>query len=140
MNRSISTTRSYDIMSQVLDEFHSNLESFFSDVRKNNYPRMDISETDNNLIIEASVPGLTKNEVSVDYKQGLLTISGVKQERKNSKYHTQELHRSSFTRCLNLSDDRFDTSKIECKLENGLLLISIPRRTQVSETKKIEIK
>lgn len=104
------------------------------------YPKVDIIDTDNTIEFEAEIPGLEKDEVSVDIEEGILSISGGKRtESKNQeiKYIKKELKKSSFKRSFQISDS-LDHKKIKAKFENGLLLISIPKKKQ-EKSKKIKI-
>jgi HSP20 family protein len=106
----------------------------------NSYPKVDIIDSEKNLIFEAEIPGLSKEEVSVDFEEGVLTIKGSKREDarpEDHKYVRKELKRSSFTRSFKL-EDSFDFNKIKAKFENGLLLITVPKK-KPEKSKKVKI-
>lgn len=128
------------LFNQVYNEFHGcDFELSYK-----GYPRVDIYDADNELLIEASVPGLTKDEVRVDYQRGYIVICGdstVDKTRNLEKYQHKELHRSTFCRSFRVSQDKFDIDKIDAKVENGLLKILIPKKDiSKFETKQIKIK
>lgn len=95
---------------------------------KGSYPKVDILETKDALIIEAAVPGMTKEEITVDVHDGILMISGEKRLGESSKidgsYIYRELKRSTFRRSWTLAEN-LDPSKISAKLENGMLYLTI---------------
>ena len=106
----------------------------------NSYPKVDIIDSEKNLIFEAEIPGLSKEEVNVDFEEGVLTINGSKREDvrpEDYKYVRKELKRSSFTRSFKLADS-FDFNKIKAKFENGLLLITVPKK-KPEKSKKVKI-
>ena len=104
------------------------------------YPKVDIIDLGQKLSIEAEIPGLSKEEVSVDYEDNTLSIVGSKRSETlddSKKYIRKELKRSGFKRSFHL-DDTFDSKKIKAKFENGLLIIDIPKK-HPEKSKKIKI-
>ena len=109
------------------------------------YPRVDVYDDGGpNLVIEASVPGLTKENVRVDWQNGELVICGesaIDKSRNINNYTHKELHRSTFCRSFKISETKFDVDNINAKVDNGLLTITIPRKdVSKFETKRIEVK
>jgi HSP20 family protein len=99
--------------------------------KKFSYPKWDLSEKPDDFIVEAAVPGLTKEDVKVEYADGLLTIKGQKQESSEKEYNgylTKELHKSNFSRSLTVDEDRCDVERIEADVRNGMLRIKIPKK------------
>ena len=93
---------------------------------------------------EAEIPGLDKDEVSVDLEENILSISGdsrndVKSSKdiKSSRYIKRELKRSSFKRSFKLSDN-MNTKNITADFNNGVLLITIPKK-EPEKAKKVKI-
>jgi HSP20 family protein len=104
------------------------------------YPKVDVIDLGDKLSIEAEIPGLSKDEVSVDFEDDTLSIVGSKRSEtsdKDKKYIKKELKRSGFKRSFHL-DSTFDSAKIKAKFENGLLIIDIPKK-KPDKTKKIKI-
>ena len=112
---------------------------------KGTYPKVDVSDEVDKLIIEAEVPGLTKEQVSVEIDNGTLRIKGVKQDVHDTslkKYVHKELKRSSFCRSFGIGNN-INKDKLDAKFENGVLKIVLPKVTpdpKREEVKKIEIK
>ena len=109
------------------------------------YPKANVVDGDKEITIEAAVPGLTKEDVSVEVHDGTLTISAGKQvvnEINEKKYICRELKRSSFSRSFSLSES-LNADKIDASFKNGLLTITIPKK-EVKEDKqapkRIEVK
>lgn len=106
----------------------------------NSYPKVDIIDSEKSLLFEAEIPGLSKEEVNVDFEEGVLTIAGAKRDDprpEDHKYVRKELKRSSFTRSFKLADS-FDFNKIKAKFENGLLIITVPKK-KPEKSKKVKI-
>ncbi len=108
------------------------------------YPKVDIRETEKSFILDAEIPGLTKDQVTVEIKDNALVIRGDKRDekQKDGKYNVREIKRSSFIRSFMLPED-IDSDKINAKFENGMLEIDVPKKipTPVQPSvKKIEIK
>lgn len=108
-------------------------------VTKGSYPKLNIEDYEDKFIIETEIAGLTKEDISIKVKDGLLTISGKKKERKiDGKLVYCELKRSSFSRSIQLNE-LVDESKIIAKFENGILEILLPKikPQKISEDEKI---
>ena len=104
------------------------------------YPKVDVIDCGDKLSIEAEIPGLSKDEVSVDYEDNTLSILGSKRSEvsdEKKKYIRKELKRSGFKRSFHI-DNSFDSLKIKAKFENGLLIIDIPKK-KPDKSKKIKI-
>lgn len=108
------------------------------------YPKVDVRDEDKQVVIEAEVPGLKKEQVSVEVRHDVLTIKGErrdgKSEEKKGVYSHRELKRSSFSRSFVLKDN-LDSDNINAKFENGILEIVIPKKIPTPPSvKKIDLK
>lgn len=106
----------------------------------NSYPKVDVTDHQDKIVIVAEIPGLTKEDVSVDLEQRVLTISGGKREVKQDddvRYIRKELKRSSFKRSFKLGDN-MKVDGIEADFDNGLLNITVPKREK-DEPRKVKI-
>jgi len=106
----------------------------------NSYPKVDVIDHSDKITIEAEIPGLGKEEVSVDLEENILTISGLKHshsENTKTRYIRKELKRSSFKRSFKLGDN-INSQKIKADFNNGILLVSIPKKEE-EQPKKIKI-
>ena len=96
-------------------------------------PAMNVSNTEKEYIIELSVPGLSKEDIKIEFNDNdTLTISGKKKTEKSDKrtgYSYSEFSYDTFERILKLPEDT-DTSKLDtitAKHENGVLTLTIPK-------------
>lgn len=104
-----------------------------------NIPTTDVYTKDNQLKIEAHLPNFEQDDVNIQIEDNALVISAErheKEEDKSKKYVVRESS-SSFYRRIALPQ-RADTEKIEAKLDDGVLKVSVPL-TPLPEPKKIAI-
>ena len=104
-------------------------------------PAVDIGETNNAYLITADLPGLTKDEIKINYQDGVLTIHGEKQqekEEKNKNYHRIERSYGVFERSFRLPS-RIAADKIDAKYKDGVLTLTLPK-TEEARPKEIPIK
>jgi len=102
------------------------------------YP-CDIRETSENVIVEAELPGFSKEQVDVSVEQGILTIQAERKEEK--KEGEQHLHERSFHRVQRRFSlpSTVDPNSVDAKLDNGVLTLTLPKKEEV-RPRKIEIK
>ena len=104
-------------------------------------PSVDVMETKENYILDMDLPGLTEKDVEINLKNRMLSISSKKEEKKEDKkegdWLIKERRSSSFTRKFTLPDD-IDADKVNATFTNGVLKITIPRKTE-EVSKKIAI-
>jgi HSP20 family protein len=104
-------------------------------------PSVDTYEEDDTIVINAELPGVNKDDVSIDIKDNVLTIKGVRnyeQKVEEENYYRRERCYGKFHRAFTLPD-AVDPNKIEASYKNGVLKIKIPKAEEAS-SKKIEIK
>jgi len=101
-------------------------------------PSVDISETEDKLLIKAELPGLEANDVNVSISGDLLTIKGEKkkeEEEKDEHHHYIERYAGSFQRSFRLPVN-VQADKVEAAFDKGVLNVTLPK---VEEAKKKEI-
>jgi len=105
-------------------------------------PKLDISETDEKYEIRVEVPGVEKDNISIDINKDTLTIRGEKKmekEDKSEKYHSIERRYGSFQRVLALPADA-DHDRIDAKFKDGVLKLAIVKNPEKHKnTKRIAI-
>jgi HSP20 family protein len=92
-------------------------------------PSVDIYETDDALVIKAELPGVSKDDVSVDVHQNTLTLRGQRKhetEVKDEHYHRVERSYGSFQRSFTLPAT-VDAEKAEASFKDGVLELRLPR-------------
>jgi len=101
-------------------------------------PSVDISETKDNFVVKAELPGLEAKDVNVSISGDVLTIKGEKkteEEEKDEHYHCVERYSGSFQRVFQLPSG-VKTDMIEATFDKGVLIVTLPK---VEEARKKEI-
>lgn len=106
--------------------------------------RVDVSETDDAIEVEAELPGVAEDDIDVQVIDNVLTIRGEKrsehEEKKKGGYFVKERAYGSFARSIPLPFD-VDPDTVEAVFKNGLLTLTLPKPPEaVKETRKIAIK
>jgi HSP20 family protein len=127
------------------EDFANMLDDFFSD---NWAPRtlmrdtfkVDVEEASDHFKIDAELPGVKKEEISLDLNDGRLLIA-IKREEKTEEekknYVHQERRYCSMQRSIYLADA--NPEGIKAKLEDGVLSIYVSKSEKVETSRKIEI-
>jgi HSP20 family protein len=104
-------------------------------------PAIDMYQTDNDVVVKASIPGIKAEEVQINITGDILTLKGeVKQEeeRKDKSWHVREHRFSSFERSVALPTS-VKSDKAEAVFENGILTITLPKADE-AKPRTINIK
>lgn len=105
------------------------------------FPSIDFSETKNNYVIKAELPGIDPKNVDISLTENVLTIKGEKKQEKEEEtenYHFVERSYGSFTRSIRLPG-QVQSDKISATYKNGVLKIVLPK-TEEAKKKEIKIK
>ena len=116
-------------------------ESNFS-TTNSTLPAVNIRENEELFMIEMAAPGLTKDNFKVNLDRNCLVISSELKEEKNEngeKYSRREFSYQSFQRSFTLPEGIIDGDKISAKYNNGILMVSIPKRDEVKPKPAKEI-
>lgn len=103
------------------------------------YPLVDLSETDNDLILRAELPGIDPDNINISLSNGTLTIKGEKKQEKEEDiedYHIIERSYGTFTRQIELPK-AVESDQVSASYKNGILKIILPKK---EESKRKEIK
>jgi len=105
--------------------------------------KFDVAETDKAVEMTADMPGIDVNDISIELKDGVLTIKGEKKadkEEKDKNYHLVERSYGMFERSFTLGVD-VESDKVEASFDKGVLKIVLPKVAAVqAKAKKIEVK
>ncbi len=106
-------------------------------------PAFDIRETKDRFVFEAALPGLNKKDIDVTLHDGVLTISGEREERQvneDETVHTTELRYGKFSRSFTLPAE-VDEQDVTAKYTNGILSLGLNKLAPVEPEKtKVTIK
>ena len=102
---------------------------------------IDVVEEDDRLVVRASLPGMSADEIDVTIEDGVLTIKGStadeKTEEGNGTYLVRERRTGSFHRRLRLPDT-VDGEGAESRYENGTLSVAFPK-VEAKKARRLEI-
>ena len=102
-------------------------------------PVVDIDETKDAFVVKTELPGVDKDDVSVNIEDGVLTIRGEKKvETEDKKHHRAECAYGSFIRSFTLPQT-IKADKVEAEYKNGVLNLTIPK-SEEAKPKQIEVK
>lgn len=96
-------------------------------------PRVDIYEEENAIVLKAELPGVEKDDITVDVKDGVLTLKGERSsdnEVKEESYYRRERSFGSFQRRFNIADN-VDPEQITADYKDGVLKVAIPKPDEV---------
>ena len=91
-------------------------------------PAMEVRQRDDALVIHADLPGLKPDDVQVELDNGVLTISGERQDssedRQEGRYHSERSY-GAFSRSIALPEN-VDEDQVNARFENGVLEVTVP--------------
>jgi HSP20 family protein len=95
-------------------------------------PFVNIYETNNDFVLVANMPGVSKDEVKLKLEEGALSIFGKinYDEAVNRKYILNEAGVGNYFRKFKISNS-IDESKIDAKYENGQLVVTLPKHDRI---------
>lgn len=129
----------------IEEEFNRIFDDFFSPKAlqgastRGQYPKINVIRKDPDLIVEAAVPGLTRDQIQVSMENGWVTIIGeaVKEISDDKRdYVLKEVKKSRFSRSFQLPEGYPDP---EAKLANGILTLTFKDCIKQSEKPKPKI-
>jgi len=130
---------------RLFDEVFNNfgVTPYAGSYTKTSFPKVDVVEYIDKLVLEADVAGLDKEDVSVELEGDTLTIRGGKKPAStetgsNARYVYREIKRSSFVRSFAVGEG-IDKSKIKVDYQNGSIKIILPR-IKIEEQKPQKVK
>lgn len=129
-----------EAIGESLNKFVDDVQNFFHETGNRFYPRVDISEDDNNIYVEAEFPGMERDEIKLCCNNGIFTLSGEKKKAAESDlriYHKKERGHGSFARSFEVGFN-VDKQNIEAVFSNSLLTVTMPK-LEKSESGEIEI-
>ena len=122
-----------DKLFEIDDYYISPVKNFSTKINTNIY------EDENSYNVEAVIPGVEKNNISISMKDNVLTIS-VKDETKeeDKNYIRKEIVTKSSSRNI-CFEKEIDEEKIEATYKNGILKLTMPKKKEEIKTTKIKI-
>ena len=129
-----------DDFASLFDIFN---EPFFNDFpmtsASNGKFKVDVKDNGADYELTAELPGMRKEDISLDYTNSYLTISAQRNDEKNESddkgnYIRRERHFGSMSRSFYI--DNIDESKIKAEFKDGILKVDLPKVTQQAQQVK----
>ena len=104
------------------------------------WPRVDVTDAEDHVRVDAEVPGLTENDVELTLKDGVLTLSGERKvENDDDERRVSERFVGRFARQIPLAYE-IDEDNVSARFANGELTVTLPKAAQATNgAKRIEI-
>ncbi|WDP88802.1 MAG: Hsp20/alpha crystallin family protein [Desulfobacter sp.] len=126
--------------------FKNAFDDFFNDAAPKAAPQcfspaVDIINRENRVELNVELPGMKKENISVNIEDKVLTISGERkfeEEEKKDNYYRRERRYGSFKRAFTLSDDII-TDDVTAEYMDGVLKVILKKDTAKEETKQITV-
>lgn len=133
-----------DSFKQEMDNMFNNFLGRYSDRDWGSgawQPSVDLVENDDNFLMTAELPGMKKEDITLNLVNNVLTLKGEKKterELKEDKYYRLERSAGSFQRSFNLPAD-VQVDKVTAEFKDGVLKVTLPKKEEV-KPKSIPIK
>lgn len=128
-------------INRLFDSFFSRREGGGSGYGSRRWvPAMDLVETDDNLVLRADLPGMDRDDIEIEVKDGVLTVAGERKaqhEEKREGYHRVERSFGRFSRSLELPKG-VEPDSVSASFERGVLEVRMPKPAARKPT-RIEI-
>lgn len=103
-------------------------------------PKVDVFENKDNLVLEAELPGMKREDFELSFENNVLTLKGERRFEKKEEsdnYHRIERGYGSFARSFTLPQT-VTAEGANAEFENGVLRVSLPKREE-TKARKIEV-
>ncbi len=120
-----------------LHRFTHDFDDLFTGRARNGHtvdfsPAVDIEEQEDHFLISADLPGVDEKDIEVKVHEGVLLLSGKREqvtEEKHEGGYYRERSFGSFHRSFTLGDG-VDAEKIEAAYKGGVLTVKLPKKEQ----------
>ena len=103
-----------------------------------NWPRVELSESDNEMKVVAELPGMNQNDIELSLTDGMLTIRGEKKSEANNARYSERWH-GQFQRSLPVGPD-IDPDQVKADFKNGVLTVTAAKRPEAQrQVKRIPV-
>ncbi|MEX2229359.1 MAG: Hsp20 family protein [Dehalococcoidia bacterium] len=114
---------------------------FDGDLAREGTLAVDVAETDNEIVVRASVPGVRREDIEVQFDQGVLAIKASReeeQEEKGGRYYRRERYTGSVSRRVAMPGMVGSAEQVSAELADAVLTVRIPVAEQ-ARPRKIEV-
>jgi HSP20 family protein len=135
--------KEFESLQNQIKKYFDDFPSFGFNYENSFSPRIDISEKDDKILVEAEIPGVKKDDLKITLQDNILTIKGEKkkeEESKDNNFYRSERSYGSFSRSFTLPVE-VNTDKVDAKFNDGMLMIELKKVEQKKVKEKlIELK
>ena len=101
-------------------------------------PLVDIYENDDEILLHADMPGIEKDNISVNVDNGTLTLSAVRKLETKGVTTWEEFGDVEYKRSFSVPQT-IDISKVDAELKDGVLRLHLPK-SEAAKPRQIDIK
>ncbi|MDH3298636.1 MAG: Hsp20/alpha crystallin family protein [Gemmatimonadota bacterium] len=104
-------------------------------------PAADLYETEDGFTLEMNLPGYELDNIDVNLEQGVLLVSGVREEdteEERGTYHLRERSWGRFNRSFTVPHT-IDPKAVKAEFTNGVLIVNLPKAPD-AKARRIEVK
>ena len=101
-------------------------------------PAVDVYENEDEILVHADMPGVVKENISVDIDNGTLSVSGVRKLAAKGHSTYEEFSDVEYVRSFSVPQT-IDVERVEAELKNGVLRLHLPK-SEAAKPRQIEIK
>jgi HSP20 family protein len=105
-------------------------------------PQIEVRQRGNEITICADLPGMKADDVNIEIEDGVLIISGERQQKSENReegFYRSERSYGSFVRSIVLPEG-VDENEVQARFEDGVLEVTMPVPEQRQRGRKIEVK
>ena len=136
-NRTLSPFSEFRTLQREMNRLFEGIDD---DVSMSRFPMLNVWSNEDNIIVTAEIPGLSKDDININVVNNVLTISGERKEEElasDTICHRYERGVGKFVRTVQLPF-AIESGKVTAKYDKGVLTITLPQH-EASKPKKIEI-
>jgi HSP20 family molecular chaperone IbpA len=100
-------------------------------------PLVDIYENDDEILLHAEMPGVLKDDITVNIDNGNLALTGVRSMTKGGAAEWEEFGEVVYQRVFSVPQT-IDVNKVSAELKDGILALHLPK-SEAAKPKTIEI-
>ncbi|MCS6985680.1 MAG: Hsp20/alpha crystallin family protein [Leptospiraceae bacterium] len=124
-------------LSRIQDEVNRVFEGLAFDIE---YPPLNIWNNAEKVLVDVELPGYTADQIEVTVSGETLTVAGERKENapQDAEWHRRERFSGRFSKTIRLPYP-VEASRVEARLENGILKLELPR-SEADKPRKITVK
>lgn len=112
--------------------------SFLPGLGAGRYPQINLREDNDNIFVEALIPGIDVQDLELSVMRNTLTLSGERKETEgNVTWHRNERGSGKFLRTIELPVE-VDADRVKAECRNGVLTVTLPK-AEAARPRKISV-